>query len=137
MPLMPSFSRFALRDVMRRHLRIGPAEHRHHLALGAVGVSGDLGPCLAHAMAALLRLVDAGEHRVLLELHRPRLLVHRQHAALHHLAGEDFGADDAGRCAPPAGFPQIRGCTGTVTVVLPRLFSVAICTAILRTICRR
>jgi hypothetical protein len=25
------------------------------------------------------------------------------------------------------------GCTGTVTVVLPRLFSVAICTAILRT----
>src|SRR5258708_31529743 len=29
------------------------------------------------------------------------------------------------------------GCTGTVTVVLPRLFSVAICTAILRTIWRR
>src|SRR4030095_8202891 len=63
-------------DVMRWHLWIGPAEHRHHLALGAVGVSSDLSTCLAHAVAALLRLVDAGEHRVLFELHCPCLLVH-------------------------------------------------------------
>jgi hypothetical protein len=32
-----------LRDVARRHLRIGPTKHRHHLALGTVGVSCDLG----------------------------------------------------------------------------------------------
>ena len=49
-----------LRDVVRRHLRIGPAEHCHHLALGAVGVSRHLSAGLAYAMAALLRLVDAG-----------------------------------------------------------------------------
>src|SRR6478609_11039103 len=35
-----------LRDVMRGHLRIGPAEHRHHLAFGAVRISRHLGPAL-------------------------------------------------------------------------------------------
>jgi len=45
-------------------------------------------------MAAFLGLVDAGQNSVLLELRRPGLLVHRQHATLHHLADKDFRADD-------------------------------------------
>jgi hypothetical protein len=38
-----------LRNVVRRHFRVGPAEHGHHLALGAVGLSRNLGAGLAHA----------------------------------------------------------------------------------------
>lgn len=39
----------------RWSLRIGPAEHRHHPALGALGVSGNLGSSLAHAVLELGR----------------------------------------------------------------------------------
>ncbi|MHC2384698.1 hypothetical protein [Bradyrhizobium liaoningense] len=38
-----------LRNVVRRHFRIGPAEHGHHLTLDAVGLSRNLGAGLAHA----------------------------------------------------------------------------------------
>ena len=62
-----------LSEVMRWHLRIGPAEHRHHLALSAVGVSGNLGASLTYAVTAFLGLVDAGQDRVFLEFRRPRL----------------------------------------------------------------
>src|SRR3569832_621489 len=55
-----------LRDVEGRHLRVRPAEHRHHLALGALGISRHFGARLADPMAALLELVEAGQHRVLL-----------------------------------------------------------------------
>jgi hypothetical protein len=82
---------------MRQHLWISPAKHRHHLALGAVGVSRNLDARLAHPMAAFLGLVDARQDRVLLELRLPRLLVHRQYAALQHLPGKHFSADDPGR----------------------------------------
>jgi hypothetical protein len=64
MPLMPSFSRFACAMSCAGHLRIGPTEHRHHLALGAIGIGSNLRAGLAHTVAALLWLVDAGEDRV-------------------------------------------------------------------------
>jgi hypothetical protein len=50
-------------------------------------------------MAVLLRLVDAGEPRKLLELCRPRLLDHRHDLALHQLAGEDFARPQNSRIA--------------------------------------
>jgi hypothetical protein len=98
----------SLGDVVSRHLRISPAEHRHHLALSAVGVGRDLGARLANAVAALLRFVDAGQDCVLLELRRPRLLLHRQHAAFHDLAGKDLRAEDPGCARRPQAFRKLR-----------------------------
>jgi hypothetical protein len=53
-------------------------------------------------------LGDAGQDGVLLELRRPGLLIHRQHAALHHLAGEDFRADDPSRSRRPQAVRKLR-----------------------------
>src|ERR1700741_4688958 len=125
-----------LGDVVSRHLRISPAEHRHHLALSAVGVGRDLGARLANAVAALLRFVEPARIAYFLNF--------AAHAFFFIGSTRPFTILPVKTSAPriPAAraarkLSENCGCTGTVTVVLPRLFSVAICTAILRTIWRR
>ncbi|WP_316227158.1 MULTISPECIES: hypothetical protein [unclassified Bradyrhizobium] len=59
-------------------------------------------------MAALFRLIDAGQNGVLLELHCPSLLVHRQHAAADQFPRKDLGTDDAAGARRPQTFGKLR-----------------------------
>ena len=117
MPLMRSFSRLAC-AMWWAGIWVGPAEHRHHLALGALGIGRHFGARLAHPWQLVLGSLTPASTAYFLNF--------IAHAFLFIVSTRPLTRLPVKTSAPiiPAAGAARRlsancGCTGTATVVLP------------------